>query len=94
LEQLISLQKAGKRIKALEERPLLLPGLDFIFSGYRTLETDKPITMGGAGFIPFNSIVQWCYLHQIYDINDIERISRYFRAMECADIDFNEKASK
>lgn len=79
----------GKYIKALESRPVLLPGLDFYFQAYNDLIFDRPIGMT-IGLIPWSSITKWCELHEVCDINDIATCIRYIRKMEQFDHDLKE----
>ena len=75
---------SGKPVKALENRPIILPGLDVYLEAYNNLYYDKPVGMD-VGAIPWGSIIKWCELNQISDINDIETCVRYIRKMESVD---------
>lgn len=81
---------SGKRVKALENRPILLPGLDFYMTAYNELSYDMPVGMS-VGSIPWSSIIKWCQLHDIHDINDIGTCIRYIRALEKVDNEIAEK---
>lgn len=74
----------GRHVKALENRPVLLPGLDVYFAAYAELSYDRPVGLS-VGPIPWSSIINWCQLHKIYDIDDIDVFVRHIRAMEAAD---------
>jgi len=80
----------GKRVKALENRPILLPGLDVYFNAYRDLSYDRPIGMD-VGPIPWSSIVKWCQYNNIHDINDIDTCIRYIRKLEQVDHELKDK---
>jgi len=58
--------------------------------GYTALKYDRPVGMG-VGAIPWSSIIKWCEVYHIHDINDIETVIRYFRAMENAEYQFDNK---
>lgn len=80
----------GKVPKALENRPLLLSGLDLYFEAYNELSYDRPAGFDGvAGPIPWSSIIKWCELRGISDINDIGTCIRYIRAMEQKEYEIN-----
>jgi len=44
-----------------------------------------------VGSIPWSSIIKWCEVYRIHDINDIETVIRYFRAMELAEYEYDER---
>lgn len=79
----------GKSVKALENRPVLLPGLDFYFQAYAELSHDRPVGFG-VGSIPWSSIINWCKLHEIHDINEIDACIKHIRALEKADHEISE----
>lgn len=93
MKDLFALADAGKKVKALENRPDLLPGLWMYIRAFMDLQSDRQIGMD-AGPIPWTSIVNWCHLNGMYDINDIETTVRYIRAMEQAAHDVIKKRSK
>lgn len=72
---------------------MLLPGLDFYFKGYQQVKFDRPMGFG-VGFIPWTSIIKWCEVNDIRDINDIETTVRYFRSMEAAENKFEDRKAK
>ena len=86
----MTLQENGVNVKALNNRPGLLPGLEFYFNAYIQLRYDKQIGFT-TGPIPWSSVIKWCNLHNIYDINDIEVVLRYIRALENAEFAFDQK---
>jgi hypothetical protein len=90
IEHLEAMLASGKNVKALESRPILQPGLDLYFYGYQDLLYDRPIGMD-VGLIPWSSIIKWCKLNAIYDINDIGTAIKYIRGMEAADREINDK---
>lgn len=94
LEHLLALHETGVKVKALENRPVLLPGLQFYVDGFRELQSDRRVEGFGLGPIPWSSIVNWCRLHGIHDISDIDTTVRYFRAMENAEYTQREKKKK
>ncbi len=94
LEHLIDLQDRGVQVDAIQSRPVLLDGLDFYFSAYSDLETDRQISMGGVGAVPWNSIIKWCNFHGVHDIYEIEILTRYIRSMEKAEYQFRDKKAK
>lgn len=77
-------------VKALENRPILLPGLDVYLTAYQDLLYDRSLGMT-VGPIPWSSLISWCHLHGLNDINDIETFKRYIRALEAADYAIREK---
>jgi len=89
LENLTNLAEAGKNVKVLENRPILLQGLGFYLNAYDQLQYDRPVGMS-VGAIPWSSVINWCKLHRIYDINEIEIVLKYIRALENADRKFEE----
>lgn len=78
------MEKRGKNIKALENLPILSPGLGLYFDAYKELSYDRPVGMS-MGPIPWSSIIKWCQLHSIHDINDINTCIRYIRELEKVD---------
>ena len=81
-------------VKALENRPVLLPGLELYFQAYNELSFDRPVGMS-VGFIPWSSIVKWCEINGVYDIDDVSTCIRYIRALEKIDLELSErKAAK
>jgi hypothetical protein len=87
---LLELQQSGVQVKALENRPILLPGLDVYLKAYVDLSFDRPIGMS-VGPIPWSSIIKWCQLHEIHDINEIETCVRFMRALEQKDSEIAER---
>lgn len=90
MESLTELANAGATVKTLENRPLLLPGLDLYFAAYNDLSYDRPFGMS-VGPIPWSSIIKWCQLHGLCDINDIGTCIRYIRKLEKTDNDITER---
>jgi hypothetical protein len=91
---LTAVAEKGLVVKALENRPIILPGLDFYFSAYVDLCCDRPAGMGLSP-IPWSSIINWCKLHGIHDIDDISTVIRYIRKLEFTDNEiFEKKAEK
>lgn len=82
--------REGKDIAAIENRPQLLPGLEFYLNGYMNLQADRPVGMS-LGPIPWSSIVAWCQLNGIRQNDDIETIIGYFRTMEAAENKLRER---
>lgn len=85
----MELWKAGKSVPAIENRPRLMMGLEFYVTAYNDLKSDRPVTMAGFGQIPWSSIIKWCHVNNIHDINDIGTTVRYIRAMEAAERQFD-----
>lgn len=81
---------AGKEVKALENRPVLQPGLDVYIAAFTDLYADRQFGMA-VGPIPWSSIIKWCHVHGIYDINDIDVFIRHIRALEKVDSDIADK---
>lgn len=79
----------GEPTPAIEDRPTLLPGLDFYFTAYRELRYDRPIGMT-LGPIPWSSVVRWGELHGL-DVDEIGDLEHCIRAMEGAVTDFQER---
>ncbi len=77
-------------VKCLQDRPVLLPGLDVYFKAYQDLSFDRNIGMT-VGPIPWSSIIKWCEVHGVYDINEIDTCVRYLRALEKVDFDLAER---
>ena len=73
----------GLPTPALDNRPELLPGLDFYFTAYRELSYDRPVGMA-LGPIPWSSIIKWGELHGITDLDDLDVLIHHIRAMENA----------
>ena len=70
-----------------------MDGLDFYIHGFQDLKADRPVGMG-VGQIPWSSIIKWCEVHDIHDINEKDSVIRYFRALEHAEYEFDEKKNK
>jgi hypothetical protein len=79
----------GEFTPAIENRPILLPGLDFYFTAYRELRYDRPIGMT-LGPIPWSSVVRWGELHGL-DVDEIGDLEYCIRAMEQAVSDFQQQ---
>lgn len=80
-------------MKALNNQPELLIGLDFYFNAYQELLYDRPVGMS-VGVIPWSSIIKWCKINGIYDINEIDSFTRYMRAMEQVDHEAHEQKAR
>lgn len=51
---------------------------------FNDLLTERPVgAMGGAGVIPWSSIIRWCEFYEIKK-HDVEKFMRYIRALELA----------
>ena len=81
---------AGKFVPALEKRPILNPWLEPYMTAYNELSFDRSQGLS-LGYIPWSSIVKWCELHHIYDIDDITTCIRYIRKLEATDHEISEK---
>lgn len=71
----------GLPTPAIDNRPILLPGLDFYFTAYNELRYDRPIGMA-LGPIPWSSVVKWGEIHGIHDPDDLAVLETHIRAME------------
>lgn len=87
---MLAIAEKGVDVKALNDRPILAPGLDVYIAAYRELSFDRPVGFS-VGFIPWSSIIKWCQLHDIHDIIDIDTFIRYIRKMEQVDRELNER---
>lgn len=83
----------GFPVACLINRPVLLEGVDFYFKGYQELKSERVAGLT-AGQIPWSSIIKWCEVYQIHDINDIDAVIRYIRAMENAEYEFDQSKNK
>lgn len=74
------LLKMGKRPKALDERPVLKPHLEFYLSAFWELCSDR----GGEGFGPilYSSISQYARDHGLASPSDFEPFKRMIRAAD------------
>lgn len=75
------MEAKGKRVKALEEKPVLLPGLDFYMQAYTELLPERSIGMA-VGLIPWRSIKEYADHHGVICKNEFDRLLRYIRAIE------------
>lgn len=83
----------GSMPSAVENRPVLLPGLDFYFTAYKELRYDCPIGME-IGPIPWSSIQKWGEVHYIRSPDDLAILESHIRSLERADREFDTKQSK
>lgn len=93
LETLLLKHRNGTPVECIINRPIPLDGLNFYIQGYKDLKADRSIGMS-VGKIPWSSIIKWCEIHDIHDINDKDSVIRYFRAMEDAEYDFDQGKNK
>ncbi|MCP1200052.1 hypothetical protein [Notoacmeibacter sp. MSK16QG-6] len=47
----------GEVVPALINEPSLLPGLDFVFEAFFRLSSDRPVSQGDHGPIPYRSVM-------------------------------------
>jgi len=87
---LTTLSETGVKVTALENRPVLLPGLDVYLNAYQELCYDRPVGFA-VGSIPWSSIIKWCEFHELHDINDVNTFVRYIRKLEQVDNDIRER---
>lgn|SRR5690606_30045857 len=90
---LMSRAADGLPTPALDNRPELLPGLDFYFTAYRELRYDRPVGMA-MGPIPWSSIIKWGELHGITDLDDLAVLEHHIRAMENALYEYQDRREK
>jgi len=90
IDKLTDLAESGVSVKALENRPVLLPGLDVFLKAYDDLTYDRPVGFG-VGSIPWSSIIKWCQLNGMHDINDMDSCIRYIRKLEQVDHEITER---
>lgn len=68
----------------------MLPGAGLFLNALRTLEGDRPISVGfGAvlyGQIPFGSLVTFAQRYGIYDINEFDGFAQILRALDAAEL--------
>jgi hypothetical protein len=74
---------AGKKAPAPENRPNLLPGLDFYLNAYLDLRHDRAVGLA-YGPIPWSSIVRWAELHGIATPDEIADLQFIIRQVEDA----------
>lgn len=87
---MLIIHNAGVSVACLENRPVLLDGLDFYYNTYKELKTDRSVGFS-SGQIPWSSIIKWCNEYEIHDITDKETVVRYIRAMEHAENNFDQQ---
>ena len=75
------IDKLPPEAKTLDRRPVLLPGLDFYFTAFQELQSERPIGMA-AGCIPWSSIINWAAFHGLDDPDEVDTLITYTRAME------------
>lgn len=86
------MQANGVKVKALDNRPDLLPGLDFYLNAFRELRYDRQIGMA-VGPIPWSSIDRYAARHGIHG-DDFDVLLSHIRAMENAAFAFDERRNK
>lgn len=62
-------QQTGETPKALQNKPRLLPWLDWVWDAYWVLDSGRPIREGSVGKIPMTEIA--AYL-SVFDVGDDE----------------------
>lgn len=82
----------GFSTPSYDNRPHLLPGLDFYLQAYFDLQNDRPMGMA-VGPIPWSSIVTWAQINDM-DADDLHELNYLIRAMERADRDYEQKKEK
>lgn len=78
---------------AIDNRPTLLPGLDFYFTAYRELRYDRPVGMT-LGPIPWSSVARWNEINGTGDPDDLAVLEHHIRAMENAMTAFDQEREK
>lgn len=77
--------------RAINNKPVLIEGLEFYLTAFCELQSERPVGMT-VGQIPWSSIINWCDFHGLKDSDDVDTLIRYVRAMENALIKhFDEK---
>jgi hypothetical protein len=85
----LELKRAGKKVKALDNAPQLLPGLGFYLGAYNDLCFDRV-----ERYIPWSAISKWCDVHQICDIEERDKLTRIIRALESVDLQIAERKGR
>lgn len=65
----------------IKNKPILLPGLHFIYSAFWELTTCRQIGMV-EGPIPWTAIYQYALAHGIHDSDEIDRLSALVKHMD------------
>ena len=71
-------------LKAVNARPEIEPHLKFVWAAFWELCHDRPVTMGGAGGIPFSSIDRYAARAGIDDPDHFARFLQLIRRMDAA----------
>ena len=77
---------------AIANAPSLLPGLELYYGAFMELHSDRPYHMGGAGPIPWSSIMRYAEFAGLTDEDDIYLLHVYIRAMD--EFYLNDQAKK
>lgn len=76
-----AIEARGKNVKAYDNKPQLMPGLDFYLQAYIDLLPDRQIGMA-AGQIPWYNIKQYAMHHGINCPDEFDVLLRYIRVLE------------
>ena len=93
LDNLLAMERAGKRVPALEQMPTLPVDLEGALSCYLQTGSEKQIGMA-VGPIPFSAIVNWCFLAGVTDPDEIDDMAQIVWAADSMIMAHVDKKSK
>jgi hypothetical protein len=80
--------------KAIDDRPEVEAHLQFVWAAFWELGSDRPVTMGGVGAIPFSAIDRYA---QRAGVDDPDQFARFLQLIRCLDAPYlahvNKKSS-
>ena len=79
--------------KCLQNKPILIRGLEIYHRAYYELSTERQIGVNGYGLIPWGSIVKWSNHNGMNDYNSIEKVIKFVRALEFEERRYTERNS-
>jgi hypothetical protein len=80
-DALLARIEAGHAVPSYDNQPDYPDGLEWVLSAFSQLSTDRPVTMGGEGPIPFTSIDRYA---KRYDVAEFDEFLTYIRALDAA----------
>ncbi|MGJ0505608.1 MAG: phage tail assembly chaperone [Methylocystis sp.] len=69
-------------MRAISAQPEIAPHLQFVWGAFWELGSDRSLTMGGVGAIPFSSIDRYAVRFGITDTDQFTRFIRLLRQMD------------
>ncbi|MGJ0508858.1 MAG: phage tail assembly chaperone [Methylocystis sp.] len=72
-------------VRAISAWPEIAPHLQFVWEAFWGLGSDRPLTMGGVGAIPFSSIDRYAMRFSITDPDQFSRFIRLLRLLISAE---------